>query len=66
MISLLTLQRYVIHDLLYLEPSEAPSSVWARAASASEIEVYWKPIPPRSSSGTILAYEVRKMLKKLK
>uniref|UniRef100_A0A3Q3WFW9 Contactin 4 n=1 Tax=Mola mola TaxID=94237 RepID=A0A3Q3WFW9_MOLML len=39
------------------EPSEAPSSVWARAASASEIEVYWKPIPPRSSSGTILAYE---------
>uniref|UniRef100_A0A8D0D2N1 Contactin 4 n=1 Tax=Sander lucioperca TaxID=283035 RepID=A0A8D0D2N1_SANLU len=31
------------------EPSEAPSRVWARAVSASEIEVYWEPIPPGSS-----------------
>uniref|UniRef100_A0A674NLR2 Contactin-4-like n=1 Tax=Takifugu rubripes TaxID=31033 RepID=A0A674NLR2_TAKRU len=40
------------------EPSEAPSSVWARAASASEIEVHWKRIPPGSSRGKILAYEI--------
>uniref|UniRef100_A0A3B5AXQ0 Fibronectin type-III domain-containing protein n=1 Tax=Stegastes partitus TaxID=144197 RepID=A0A3B5AXQ0_9TELE len=41
------------------EPSEAPSRVWARAVSASEIEVYWEPIPPpRSSSEKIIAYEV--------
>ncbi|TKS71089.1 Contactin-4 Brain-derived immunoglobulin superfamily protein 2 [Collichthys lucidus] len=40
------------------EPSEAPSRVWARAVSASEIEVYWEPIPPGSSSEKIIAYEV--------
>ncbi|XP_051804546.1 contactin-4 isoform X4 [Acanthochromis polyacanthus] len=40
------------------EPSEAPSRVWARALSASEVEVYWEPIPPRSSSEKIIAYEV--------
>ncbi|KAM3877982.1 contactin-4 [Diretmus argenteus] len=40
------------------EPSEAPSGVWARAVSASDVEVYWEPIPPGSSSGRIIAYEV--------
>ncbi|XP_068578149.1 contactin-4 isoform X2 [Cebidichthys violaceus] len=40
------------------EPSEAPSRVWARAVSASEIEVYWEPIPSGSGSGKIIAYEV--------
>uniref|UniRef100_A0A8C4I1H7 Contactin-4 n=1 Tax=Dicentrarchus labrax TaxID=13489 RepID=A0A8C4I1H7_DICLA len=40
------------------EPSEAPSRVWARAMSASEIEVYWEPIPPGSSTEKIIAYEV--------
>ncbi|XP_034724365.1 contactin-4 isoform X1 [Etheostoma cragini] len=40
------------------EPSEAPSRVWARPVSASEIEVYWEPIPPGSSSEKIIAYEV--------
>uniref|UniRef100_A0A671Z1R6 Contactin-4-like n=1 Tax=Sparus aurata TaxID=8175 RepID=A0A671Z1R6_SPAAU len=40
------------------EPSEAPSRVWARAVSASDIEVYWEPIPPGSSSEKIIAYEV--------
>ncbi|KAI3369534.1 hypothetical protein L3Q82_007744 [Scortum barcoo] len=41
------------------EPSEAPARVWARAVSASEIEVYWEPIPPGSSSEKIVAYEKR-------
>uniref|UniRef100_A0A671Z2B1 Contactin-4-like n=1 Tax=Sparus aurata TaxID=8175 RepID=A0A671Z2B1_SPAAU len=36
------------------EPSEAPSRVWARAVSASDIEVYWEPIPPGSSSEKII------------
>ncbi|XP_033481407.2 contactin-4 isoform X2 [Epinephelus lanceolatus] len=40
------------------EPSEAPSRVWARALSASEIEVYWEPIPPGASREKIIAYEV--------
>ncbi|KAF3855797.1 hypothetical protein F7725_016520 [Dissostichus mawsoni] len=40
------------------KPSEAPSRVWARAVSASEIEVYWEPIAPGSSSEKIIAYEV--------
>ncbi|KAM6981279.1 contactin-4 [Aplochiton taeniatus] len=40
------------------EPSEAPSRVWAQILSASEIEVYWKPIPTRSGSGRIIGYEV--------
>ncbi|XP_036958345.1 contactin-4 isoform X3 [Acanthopagrus latus] len=40
------------------EPSEAPARVWARAVSASDIEVYWEPIPPGSSSEKIIAYEV--------
>ncbi|KAM7402587.1 hypothetical protein PAMP_017811 [Pampus punctatissimus] len=40
------------------EPTEAPSRVWARAVTASEIEVYWEPIPPGSSSEKIIAYEV--------
>ncbi|XP_029906849.1 contactin-4 isoform X1 [Myripristis murdjan] len=40
------------------EPSKAPSRVWARTVSATEIEVYWEPIPSGSSSGKIIAYEV--------
>uniref|UniRef100_A0A673CAA7 Contactin 4 n=1 Tax=Sphaeramia orbicularis TaxID=375764 RepID=A0A673CAA7_9TELE len=40
------------------EPSEAPSRVWARAVSSSEIEVFWEPIPPGSGSEKIIAYEV--------
>ncbi|XP_041743354.1 contactin-4-like isoform X2 [Coregonus clupeaformis] len=40
------------------EPSVAPSRVWARTLSASEIEVYWEPIPQTASSGKILGYEV--------
>ncbi|TNN78622.1 Contactin-4 [Liparis tanakae] len=40
------------------EPTEAPSRVRARAVSASEIEVYWEPIPSESGSGRIIAYEV--------
>lgn len=48
----------IMYDQSYLEPSEAPLSIWARAVSASEIEVHWKPIPFGSSRGKILAYEV--------
>ncbi|XP_047437898.1 contactin-4 [Mugil cephalus] len=40
------------------EPSEAPSRVWARAVSASEVEVFWEPVPSMSSSEKIVAYEV--------
>uniref|UniRef100_A0AAX7SSA7 Contactin-2 n=1 Tax=Astatotilapia calliptera TaxID=8154 RepID=A0AAX7SSA7_ASTCA len=45
------------------EPSEAPSRAWARAVSASEIEVFWEPVPPRSNSEKIVAYEVGKQRK---
>lgn len=48
----------ITFDQSYLEPSEAPLSIWARAVSATEIEVHWKPIPSGSSRGKILAYEV--------
>lgn len=59
---------FIIHDQSCLEPSKAPSRVWARTVSATEIEVYWEPIPPGSSSGKIIAYEVwkRKKLKIIK
>uniref|UniRef100_A0A8C7CZP2 Contactin-3 n=1 Tax=Oncorhynchus kisutch TaxID=8019 RepID=A0A8C7CZP2_ONCKI len=40
------------------EPSIAPSRVMARTLSASEIEVYWEPIPQTASSGKIIGYEV--------
>uniref|UniRef100_A0A8C8FH79 Contactin-3 n=1 Tax=Oncorhynchus tshawytscha TaxID=74940 RepID=A0A8C8FH79_ONCTS len=40
------------------EPSIAPSRVLARTLSASEIEVYWEPIPQTASSGKIIGYEV--------
>lgn len=40
------------------EPSEAPSRVWARSLSSSEIEVFWEPISSMSSSEKIIAYEV--------
>uniref|UniRef100_A0A4W6FR91 Contactin 4 n=1 Tax=Lates calcarifer TaxID=8187 RepID=A0A4W6FR91_LATCA len=40
------------------EPSKAPSRVWGHAVSASEIEVYWEPILPGSSTEKIIAYEV--------
>lgn len=52
--------QYVIYRQSSLEPDEPPSNIRARAVSASEIEVHWKPIPPGSSSGKILAYEVWK------
>uniref|UniRef100_A0AAY4DAN2 Contactin 4 n=1 Tax=Denticeps clupeoides TaxID=299321 RepID=A0AAY4DAN2_9TELE len=41
------------------EPSSAPSKVWAHALSASEIQLYWEPVPWKDSSGKILGYEVR-------
>uniref|UniRef100_A0A3B3TWG9 Contactin-4-like n=1 Tax=Poecilia latipinna TaxID=48699 RepID=A0A3B3TWG9_9TELE len=41
------------------EPSAAPSRVWAHSISASEIEVYWEPVPPRSSTENIIGYEQR-------
>ncbi|XP_067094402.1 contactin-4 [Osmerus mordax] len=40
------------------EPSEAPSKVWARTLSASEVEVYWEPIPNGASSSRVIGYEV--------
>lgn len=46
----------IIH-LSSAEPSDAPLGVWARAMSATEIEVYWEPILPTSNS-EIIAYEV--------
>uniref|UniRef100_A0A3B4UBQ3 Fibronectin type-III domain-containing protein n=1 Tax=Seriola dumerili TaxID=41447 RepID=A0A3B4UBQ3_SERDU len=48
----------VVRVLSAEEPSEAPSRVWGRAVSASDIEVYWEPIPPGSSKEKIIAYEV--------
>uniref|UniRef100_A0A7N8YPN7 Contactin-4-like n=1 Tax=Mastacembelus armatus TaxID=205130 RepID=A0A7N8YPN7_9TELE len=40
------------------EPSEAPSNVWARPVSASEIKVYWEPVHLGPSTEKIIAYEV--------
>ncbi|AWP03405.1 putative contactin-4-like, partial [Scophthalmus maximus] len=40
------------------EPSEAPSKVWGRSLSASEIAVYWEPVPLGSRREKIVAYEV--------
>ncbi|KAL4655900.1 contactin-3-like [Arapaima gigas] len=40
------------------EPSVAPPRVWTRTRSASEIEVYWEPVPWKASVGRILGYEV--------
>ncbi|XP_063072502.1 contactin-4 [Engraulis encrasicolus] len=40
------------------EPSIAPSKVWARTLSASEIQVYWEPVSETDSSGKIIGYEV--------
>ncbi|XP_069045465.1 contactin-4 [Lepisosteus oculatus] len=40
------------------EPNAAPSRVSARSLSASEIEVYWDPVPWKTSAGRILGYEV--------
>uniref|UniRef100_A0A8C9TN31 Contactin-4-like n=1 Tax=Scleropages formosus TaxID=113540 RepID=A0A8C9TN31_SCLFO len=39
------------------EPSMAPSRVWVRTLSASEIEVYWEPVPWKTNGGRILGYE---------
>uniref|UniRef100_A0A8C6UEA4 Contactin 3a, tandem duplicate 1 n=1 Tax=Neogobius melanostomus TaxID=47308 RepID=A0A8C6UEA4_9GOBI len=36
------------------EPSEAPSRVWARSVSSSEIEVFWEPIPNGSGTEKII------------
>ncbi|KAK7916148.1 hypothetical protein WMY93_011909 [Mugilogobius chulae] len=38
------------------EPSQAPSRVWARSVSSSEIEVFWESIP--RSTEKIITYEV--------
>lgn len=48
----------ILPDLSDAEPSEAPTRVGARAVSASEIDVYWEPVPPGSSTDQIIAYEV--------
>ncbi|KAG5835702.1 hypothetical protein ANANG_G00246800 [Anguilla anguilla] len=40
------------------EPSVAPSLIWARTLSASEIGVYWEPVSLKSSAGRVLGYEV--------
>ncbi|XP_064161731.1 contactin-4 [Anguilla rostrata] len=40
------------------EPSVAPSLLWARTLSASEIGVYWEPVSLKSSAGRVLGYEV--------
>uniref|UniRef100_A0A671NW22 Contactin-4-like n=1 Tax=Sinocyclocheilus anshuiensis TaxID=1608454 RepID=A0A671NW22_9TELE len=42
------------------EPSVAPPRVWARTLSASEIEVFWKPVHQSGSKGQITGYEVHK------
>uniref|UniRef100_A0A673G7L7 Contactin-4-like n=1 Tax=Sinocyclocheilus rhinocerous TaxID=307959 RepID=A0A673G7L7_9TELE len=42
------------------EPSVAPPRVWARTLSASEIEVFWKPVHQSGSKGQITGYEVYK------
>uniref|UniRef100_A0A672NKD5 Contactin-4-like n=1 Tax=Sinocyclocheilus grahami TaxID=75366 RepID=A0A672NKD5_SINGR len=39
------------------EPSVAPPRVWARTLSASEIEVFWKPVHQSGSKGQITGYE---------
>uniref|UniRef100_A0A673GB75 Contactin-4-like n=1 Tax=Sinocyclocheilus rhinocerous TaxID=307959 RepID=A0A673GB75_9TELE len=41
------------------EPSVAPPRVWARTLSASEIEVFWKPVHQSGSKGQITGYEVQ-------
>ncbi|KAI7807273.1 putative contactin-4-like [Triplophysa rosa] len=41
------------------EPTVAPSRVWVRPLSASEIEVFWKPIHQTGSKGKITGYEVQ-------
>ncbi|XP_035380323.1 contactin-4 isoform X1 [Electrophorus electricus] len=40
------------------EPSVAPSKVWARSLSASEVQVFWDPIPITHSKARIRGYEV--------
>ncbi|KAK1161457.1 contactin-4-like [Acipenser oxyrinchus oxyrinchus] len=40
------------------EPSMAPTRVLAKSLSASEIEVYWDPVPWEMSSERVLGYEV--------
>lgn len=50
---------YHLHGvhLFPAEPSEAPSDIRGRAASASEIVVFWEPVPSRSTN-EIISYEV--------
>lgn len=45
---------------LWTEPTVAPSRVWVRPLSASEIEVFWKPVHQTGSKGKITGYEVHK------
>uniref|UniRef100_A0A665VUT5 Contactin 4 n=1 Tax=Echeneis naucrates TaxID=173247 RepID=A0A665VUT5_ECHNA len=43
------------------EPSQAPSQVWGRVMSASDIEVYWEPIPPGSTSEKIIQSQAERV-----
>nr|XP_014345689.1 PREDICTED: contactin-3 [Latimeria chalumnae] len=40
------------------EPTLAPSKVFGRSLSSSEIEVYWDPVPWKMNTGRVLGYEV--------
>nr|XP_060622305.1 contactin-4 isoform X3 [Anolis sagrei ordinatus] len=41
------------------EPNKAPTSIFARSLSASEVEVFWSMLPEMQSKGRIQGYEVR-------
>ncbi|XP_062825798.1 contactin-4 isoform X3 [Anolis carolinensis] len=41
------------------EPNKAPTSIFARSMSASEVEVFWSMLPETQSKGRIQGYEVR-------
>uniref|UniRef100_A0A8D0DX39 Contactin 4 n=1 Tax=Salvator merianae TaxID=96440 RepID=A0A8D0DX39_SALMN len=41
------------------EPTRAPTMVFARSLSASEVEVFWSLLPESQSKGRIQGYEVR-------
>ncbi|CAG5984343.1 unnamed protein product [Menidia menidia] len=47
-----------VYNSMGEEPSEVPSSVLARALSASEIEVSWEPVPHGPGGKKIISYEV--------
>ncbi|XP_078241343.1 contactin-4 isoform X2 [Pogona vitticeps] len=41
------------------EPTTAPSSIFAKSLSASEVDVFWSLLPETQSKGRIQGYEVR-------